>query len=198
MIGPRLSLAGQRRLDKKFGFRDSQRMLLLFLSLLSPGAPVVGQPAPSFVLATVNAEASGHARLSTRALKAQGIERLVLAFAASYCAPCKQEIPALEALVAARADPRLVVAVVVTDKEPAGQAAMQSWLAERVTRLPVVLDRYGLLARRYGVTELPHTALLDGDGLLRWVHTGFAADALDGLRAALGASGRTQSAGSGP
>lgn len=155
-------------------------LFALALALLTPTPPTIGAPAPRFTLKVHNAKVAGVDRLSTRQLTTKK-RPLVIDFVASWCAPCKAAIPSLTAL--AKAHPSVTVAIVITDEAAAGRDAMLALLADFPG--PVLLDPHRLLARRYGVDELPHSALIDGAGLLTWVGQG---EAAKGLAAAVKAA----------
>ena len=154
-------------------------------------ALVVGMPAPNFVLRTLNAEQSGMTAVSTRAMfgpePTAPARALVLDFAASYCEPCKRELPALDALAARYRGRGVVWAVVLIDRDDAGRDAMRTWMVDVLAFAhPVLADRFALLARRYGVNELPHLVLIDGGGTVRWIRAGFRDDTLSTLEGELG------------
>lgn len=153
--------------------------LALAFALLAPAPPVVGAPAPRFTLKVHNPKTAGVDRLASRLLVEQK-RPLVIDFVASWCAPCRAAIPTLKTLAAAH--PEVTIAVVITDEAAEGQSAMLALLADFPG--PVLLDPHRLLARRYGVEALPHTALIDATGALRWVGQGEAAGGLaDALKA---------------
>ncbi len=162
----------------------------------------VGLPAPAFTLRTLNGDACGAAAVSLDALAGAAPEdpgsRLVLiSFFASWCGPCKKELPFLEALHRRyRADGLRVLAVTV-DRDEAGIAdARRLATASRVT-FPVLLDRFNLLARRYlgEQSPLPSVFLVARDGTLLRVERGYGEGASSFLAAevqkALGAAPRT-------
>ena len=90
-------------------------------------------------------------------------ERLtVLNFWATWCAPCRHEMPTLEALAA---DPPRGVAVIAlsTGRDP--DAAIRSFRAEEgIGALVDLRDPSGELGRGAGVRGLPTTLILGPDG----------------------------------
>ncbi|MBK8013155.1 MAG: TlpA family protein disulfide reductase [Deltaproteobacteria bacterium] len=152
---------------------------------------VVGQRAPIFSLRTLNAKLSGRSVFALRdhvgdqaPPNGQGV---LLSFAASFCEPCRQELAALRDLAPRLAAAGISVAVVVTDTDPEGLAIMeQLTVHELKLPFPVLSDRFGVVGRRYGVSALPMTVVIDRKGAVRWQSIGYQKEALDALKDALG------------
>jgi len=88
---------------------------------------------------------------------------VVLNFWATWCAPCRAEMPALDALQGAMAADVAVVTVATGRNQP---AAIDKFFADaRITHLPVLLDPKSALAREMGVVGLPVTVVLNREGL---------------------------------
>ncbi|PUE35624.1 TlpA disulfide reductase family protein [Limnohabitans sp. Jir72] len=88
---------------------------------------------------------------------------VVLNFWATWCAPCKEEMPTLQDL---HDSPQPPVVIAVNVKEP--KSRVQAFLNQRNLSLPVVLDERGDLARQWGVRVYPTTVLIAPDGQARW------------------------------
>jgi len=88
---------------------------------------------------------------------------VVLNFWATWCAPCKEEMPSLQALHDA---PHPPVVIAVNVKEPKGR--VMPFLKHANLSLPVVLDEQGELARQWGVRIYPTTVLIGPNGQARW------------------------------
>lgn len=87
---------------------------------------------------------------------------VVLNLWATWCAPCREEMPSLDAL-AKEAGEDLVVLPVASGRNT--EAGVAKFFAESgVQNLPVVLDPKQQLARALGVRGLPVTILIDRDG----------------------------------
>ncbi|GIX14198.1 MAG: thioredoxin [Paracoccaceae bacterium] len=88
---------------------------------------------------------------------------VLLNFWATWCAPCREEMPALDALQREMGGPDFAVVTVATG--PNQPAAMRRFFAEAgVAHLPLHADPRGLLAREAGILGLPATIILDRDG----------------------------------
>lgn len=150
----------------------------------------VGERAPRFALKVLNPERSGCQFFSSKRILGSGASEpcaaLVLSFGASYCLPCRKELPALKALEARFRERGVRVAEVVLDREPEGIEAMRKLVTEELDLpFPVLSDRFTILARRYGADELPFLVLIDRGGTIRWLHRGFTEDAITRLQAEL-------------
>ncbi|RCW82102.1 thiol-disulfide isomerase/thioredoxin [Paracoccus lutimaris] len=88
---------------------------------------------------------------------------VLLNFWATWCAPCREEMPSLDALQAELGgDDFQVVAIAAGHNPP---AAIQKFLTEaEIANLPVRLDPRQGLAREMGVMGMPVTVLIDRDG----------------------------------
>jgi peroxiredoxin len=96
-------------------------------------------------------------------------------FWASWCAPCREELPWLEKLYAAhRARGFEVVAV---NQDESVENARRFLKAHPLT-FRVAHDIGGKVADRFSPAKMPSSFLIDGKGKVRYVHAGFrAADA---------------------
>ncbi len=87
---------------------------------------------------------------------------LLLHFWATFCDPCRDELPRLEALSRQLGEEGLVVLTVAVDRSPA--AAVAAFVAVGGYRLPVLLDPLGRVRNRYEVAVLPTSYLIGRDG----------------------------------
>jgi thiol-disulfide isomerase/thioredoxin len=88
---------------------------------------------------------------------------VVVNFWATWCAPCREEMPALQRVAASEAD----VVVLEVDLLEAGDKARSFLDSLGLDRLQPVLDSDGATTRRYGVLSLPSTFFVDKDGVIR-------------------------------
>jgi len=90
-------------------------------------------------------------------------EVVVLNFWATWCAPCRAEMPSLDALAAAHEGRGVAVLAVATGRNPP-EAIARFYAEAEIATLPVLTDRGSGLARAMGVMGLPATILIDREG----------------------------------
>ena len=101
----------------------------------------------------------------------------VLNLWASWCGPCREELPLVQQLADLAGDRVRVVGVISQDGVP--QAA--SFADDSGVTLPGAFDGQGDVAAALGLRGLPHTVFLAADGSVAFVRTG-AVESLDELR----------------
>jgi thiol-disulfide isomerase/thioredoxin len=108
-----------------------------------------------------------------------------LDFWASWCAPCKAALPALDALARRHADAGLAVLAVDIDTD---RAAAERFVAERLpdSAMTLLRDPGGDLMKRFGASGMPALYVLDRDGAVRAVESGYALGKLDEIEELLG------------
>lgn len=88
---------------------------------------------------------------------------IFLNFWATWCPPCKEEMPAMERLYR-RLKARGFVVLAVSIDTPGSEAQVAAFLREHQLTYPVALDAKMEVARLYGVRALPSTYLIDREG----------------------------------
>lgn len=116
----------------------------------------IGAPAPGLDLVTPSRQ-----RIRLSDLRGQTV---VLNFWASWCPPCKAEMPALE-LVHQQFKATGVVVLAINQMESEQTAA--DFMAANNLTFPVALDSDGMASRLYRVSALPTTYFIDKEGIIR-------------------------------
>lgn len=91
-------------------------------------------------------------------------------FWASWCGPCRQEMPILDRLHQRYEDTGFAVLGVNVEGEekPAREIVDKT----KVT-FPVLIDEGQLVSELYDLEAMPSTVVIDRDGLVRYVHRGY-------------------------
>ena len=125
-----------------------------------------GAPAPAFQL---NSSAGKPVALAD--YKGQIV---LLNFWASWCGPCRQEMPILEQLN--RQYRNKGVTLLGVNVEPDSAAAV-NWLKATPVSFPILFDVDSKVSKLYQVEGMPNTVILDRKGLVRYIHRGYSAGA---------------------
>lgn len=87
-----------------------------------------------------------------------------LNFWATWCPPCREEIPSMVRLNAAMAGkPFQMLAVSIDD---GGKEAVEAFFKQSGDRLPALLDPKQAAGKRYGITGVPETFIIDKKGVI--------------------------------
>ena len=139
-------------------------VLAVFASLLSltAAADIVNKPAPDFALRSMQGP-------SMRLSEHLG-EVVVINFWATWCGPCRQEMPLLDALYGKYKQAGLVLLSVNIDEkvEPAIEMAQTLKVS-----YPVLFDARKEVSRAFDVGAMPVTVLVDRAGVVRYVSEGY-------------------------
>jgi thiol-disulfide isomerase/thioredoxin len=95
---------------------------------------------------------------------------VLLDFWASWCEPCKASFPVMEELQKAYGDKGFVILAVNVDED---RAEMEAFLKKHNASFTVVRDAAQKLVAQAGVATMPSSFLVDLEGKIRFVHTGF-------------------------
>lgn len=144
-----------------------KRLILIALLLATaPFASAVNSngPAANFTLKSADGE---NIRLSEH----RG-EVVLLNFWASWCGPCRQEMPHLEAMH--RKYTELGFTVFGVNVEQDREMADRILIDIPVT-FPILFDDDNVVSELYGVDAMPTTLLIDRNGEIRYLHRGYKA-----------------------
>ena len=123
--------------------------------------PSPGELAPDFSL-------SGLQATDVRLSDLRG-SVVLLNFWATWCGPCRQELPQLQRLHQQHSNAGLVV-LGISDEKP---DHTREFLAERGITYPSLHDEGSLVFRRYGVTAIPTTLVIGPDGVISFRFEGY-------------------------
>ena len=132
------------------------------LALALPALADPTGPAPQFTLG-----AKGGQDVSLAQYKGQVV---MINFWASWCGPCRQEMPLLETIY--KKYNRLGFTMIGVNVEPDSKAA-DEWLRQTPVSFPILYDRDSKVSKLYEVGGMPCTVIIDRSGNLRKLHRGY-------------------------
>jgi thiol-disulfide isomerase/thioredoxin len=135
-------------------------VLATSLSLAGDGSG----PAPDF-----NLGARGGKNLALSELKGQVV---MINFWATWCGPCRQEMPLLEQMYKKYRPMGFTMLGVNVEPDPKGA---EDWLKETPVSFPILFDRENRVTKLYNVSGMPSSVLIDRKGNVRYLHRGYKA-----------------------
>lgn len=96
---------------------------------------------------------------------------VVLNFWATWCVPCRQELPVLQATYEAHQDKGLVILAISQDIAEQKET-VRSYIADLGVTFPPLLDPGGSIAAHYNIFLLPSTIFINPAGTVVAVHFG--------------------------
>ncbi len=136
-------------------------MLLGVVAGPLPAASLTG-PAPDFTL-----KSRGGENIKLSELRGQVV---MINFWASWCGPCRQEMPLLDQLYQ-RYQPMGFTLLGVNVEEDS--RAADKVLSQIPVSFPILYDNKNQVSETYDVSAMPSTVLIDRDGKVRYLHKGY-------------------------
>jgi thiol-disulfide isomerase/thioredoxin len=137
-------------------------LFVLVFSVCGINAKEMNQPAPDFTLKSMSGE---NVKLS----ELQG-NVVMINFWATWCGPCRQEMPLLDEFYKKYKKLGFVL-LGVNVEEDSSKAA--GYLKEVPVTFPILYDNTNKVSELYDVDAMPTTVLVDRGGNLRFVHRGY-------------------------
>jgi len=123
-------------------------------------SPVAGRPAPDFALQATDGQSYALSDLRGQVV--------VVNFWATWCPPCRAEMPALQEVYDAWRDGGLIILAVDQDDWSDDTAErVRSFGEEFDLTFPLLLDTTYEVGRRYRITAMPTTLFIDRRGVIR-------------------------------
>ncbi|MEO5356976.1 MAG: TlpA family protein disulfide reductase [Nitrospirae bacterium YQR-1] len=152
---------------RRIFFNSSAILLIFFLSLILsvssvfsvPSAPweideIDGKAAPNFELATINGQT-----ISLSSLKGKVV---LLNFWATWCPPCKEEMPSMEALSKMFKNKNFTVLAAT----PNSLSDVQKFTKKNPVGFTLLLDPNNKVSKSFKVYMLPITFLINKEGVI--------------------------------
>jgi len=148
----------------------STRVLLTCLSALLLGtaaglataATSVGSPAPDFTLRVLDGP--------NLRLQEQRGKVVLVNFWATWCGPCRKEMPHLNRIADKYRASGLVMLGINVDDDVRNAAELASKLG---VKFPVLLDTDKKVSKLYDLNSMPSTLVIDRNGRVRYLHRGY-------------------------
>jgi len=121
-----------------------------------------GGRAPAFSLAS-----RAGSQVSLAQYKGQVV---MINFWASWCGPCRQEMPLLESIY--KKYSKMGFTLIGVNVEPDSNAANE-WLKATPVSFPILYDKDSKVSKLYDVEGMPSTVIIDRTGKLRKLHRGY-------------------------
>ncbi len=136
--------------------------LLTCLIALQLQAATIEGPAPDFTLKS----------LSGKNLKLSEMrgEVVMINFWASWCGPCRQEMPILEKIYQ-KYQPLGFTLLGVNVEEDINEA--KAYLKDIEVSFPILFDNTNKVSQLYEIIAMPSTIVIDRDGNMRFLHQGY-------------------------
>lgn len=119
--------------------------------------PAVGFSAPDFELTALDGN-----RIKLSELKGQAV---IINFWASWCPPCRSEMPAIQKLFLDNSPDSLTILAINMTNIDSDTAAYKFILENQLT-FPVLFDRDGTISQLYQANSLPTTFFIDHNGII--------------------------------
>ncbi len=150
---------------KNFLSRNWMSLILVCsLSLATAGSVNAGsaKPAPNFTLKSLSGKNMKLSEMTGNVV--------LINFWASWCGPCREEMPLLNALHK-KYEPLGFTVLGVNVEEQTDKA--RGFLRDFPVDFPVLLDNKNQVSQMYNVIAMPTTVVVDRDGNMRYIHKGY-------------------------
>jgi len=97
-------------------------------------------------------------------------EVVMVNFWATWCGPCREEMPHLEALYQRYSGLGFTLLGVNVEEDASGA---DEFLAGTPVSFPILFDPENEVSKRYNVVAMPSTVLIDRSGNMRFIHHGY-------------------------
>ena len=131
---------------------------------IQPVDPLVGKPAPDFQATMLEGEPFN--------LSEKLGQTIILDFWATWCGPCLSELPVLLRVAKEFQDRGVTLYTVNVREDP---NVVREFMREYRFEMNVVHD-FGAVSKAYNVDGIPHLVIIDRQGIVRQVHTGYHRD----------------------
>jgi thiol-disulfide isomerase/thioredoxin len=145
-------------------FTSVAAALVAVAAMSAPAVAAEGSkaPAPDFVL-----DSNTGKPIKLSGLKGQVV---MINFWATWCGPCRQEMPLLDSIYKQYKDKGFTLLGVNVEPDP---KLATDWLKKAPVSFPVLYDVKSDVSQLYRVAGMPSTVFVDKKGMVRLVHRGY-------------------------
>jgi peroxiredoxin len=159
-------MATQHNTEKPGVFLRCTRLILgaalVAAAVATPAAVTPSSKAPDFALRSLEGP--------NMRLQEQRGRVVMVNFWATWCGPCRVEMPHLARLYDKYRASGFQLLGVNIDEDPSQAATVANKLG---LRFPVLLDTEKKVSKLYDLSTMPSTVLIDRDGKVRYIHRGY-------------------------
>ena len=137
-------------------------LIIATMGVLYASSGLVGKTAPDF---TLRSNEGDNKKLSELRGKV-----VLLNFWATWCGPCRQEMPKLAELKALHDEYDFELLGINIDEDQAKALRLAKKLS---VNFPILFDDTKEVSKTYSIDAMPMTILIDRDGTVRYVHRGY-------------------------
>jgi cytochrome c biogenesis protein CcmG/thiol:disulfide interchange protein DsbE len=152
-------------MKEKLRLAAMMAVLLAGCATTNDAETLVGTPVPKMNVSALDGRA-----LSTRALDGKVV---LVDIWASYCDPCKEELPLLEELAARLRSKGVAVLAVSVDEDRENAVGFIKAHGSSWTSLSFAHDPGGQFAERLKLPKMPSSYIIDRAGIIRQVNSGY-------------------------
>jgi len=123
---------------------------------VTSGPVAVDQSAPDFTLSDLNGRSYTLSQLRGKVV--------IVNFWATWCPPCRKEMPSMEQLHRELSGEGLVLLAINIEKD--GRRTVAQFLSSNPHSFPILLDEQEVVQKRYGVYQFPESFIIRKDGII--------------------------------
>jgi len=145
---------------------------LLLVALLAFGA-ILAAPTPALARAPLKVGDLPPSTLWDQRLSDYRGKIVIITFWASWCPPCRKELPVLAAIQQQATRDKLVVFAVNWRDSESRFRNIRQFLHQQGVDITLLYDPTDFIGRDYDVTAIPHMIIIGRDGRIAAIHVGY-------------------------